>query len=66
MMLAKQTSVSETTCEFFFLGFFSIRPTDPISGNAFDTKRKKRGDGLTLIKKLFFPRYILLRRCFCE
>ena len=39
----------------FFLGFFfSIRPTDPISGNAFDGKRKKKkkggGDGLTEIK----------------
>ena len=32
---------------FFFLGFFfSIRPTDPISGKAFDAKRKKGGDGL--------------------
>ena len=35
---------------FFFLGvfFFSIRPTDPISGNAFDAKRKKKwgGDGV--------------------
>ena len=34
----------------FFLGFlffFSIRPTDPISGNAFDGKRrKKKGDSL--------------------
>ena len=32
---------------FFFLGvfFFSIRPTDPISGNAFDAKRKKSGGG---------------------
>ena len=25
--------------------FFSIRPTDP-SGNAFDSKRKRKGDGL--------------------
>ena len=23
--------------------FFSVRPTDPISGNAFDAKRKKKG-----------------------
>ena len=29
-----------------FLGFFfSIRPTDPISGNAFDGKRKKKKGG---------------------
>ena len=29
----------------FFLGFFfSIWPTDPISENAFDSKRKKRGE----------------------
>ena len=28
---------------FFFRIFFSIRPTDPISGNAFDAKRKKIG-----------------------
>ena len=34
---------SETSCDFF-LGFFffSIRPTDPISGNAFDGKRRKK------------------------
>ena len=30
---------------FFFVCFFSIRPTDPISGNTFDAKRKK-GEGL--------------------
>ena len=35
---------SETSCDFFLrFSFFSIRPTDPISGNAFDAKRKKRG-----------------------
>ena len=36
----------------FFLGyfFFSIRPTDPILGNAFDGKRpKKRGMALALV-----------------
>ena len=27
----------------FFRFFFPIRPTEPISGNAFDAKRKKRG-----------------------
>ena len=32
---------------FVFSLFFSIRATDPISGNAFDAKRKKEGDGLT-------------------
>ena len=44
MVLGYQASVSETTCDFF-LGFFFflIRPTDPISANAFDAKRKKKG-----------------------
>ena len=37
---------------FSFL-FFSIPPTDPISGNAFDAKRKKRGDGLSALRTLF-------------
>ena len=31
---------------FFRLFFLSIRPTEPISGNAFEAKRKKKGDGL--------------------
>ena len=35
-----------TVCVFCFCFFFSIRPTDPISGNAFDGKRRKKGDGL--------------------
>ena len=30
----------------FFRFFFSIRPTDPISGNALDGKQRKKGDGL--------------------
>ena len=30
---------------FFQVFFFSIRPINPISGNAFDTKRKKNGGG---------------------
>ena len=34
---------SETSCDFFFRFFFSIWPTDPISGNAFDGKRRKKG-----------------------
>ena len=33
---------SETSCDFFLVLFFSIRPTDPISGNAFDGKRRKK------------------------
>ena len=35
---------------FFFYDFFfqSHRPTDPTSGNAFDAKRKKKRDGLSL------------------
>ena len=36
----------------FFRVFFSIRPTDPISENAFDAKRKKKkGDGLSVEAK---------------
>ena len=39
---------SETSCDFFFLvSFFSIQPTNPISGNASSAKWKKKGDGLT-------------------
>ena len=34
------------SCDIFLSFFFSIRQTDPISGNGFDAKRKKRGDGL--------------------
>ena len=33
---------------FFFRFFFSIRPTDPISGNAFDGKRTKKGSSLRM------------------
>ena len=33
---------SETSCDFFFRFFFSIRQTDPMSLNAFDGKRKKK------------------------
>ena len=36
---------SDTSRDFFFRFFFSIQPTDPISGNAFDAKRKKKGNG---------------------
>ena len=46
-MLGYQGSDSENAYDFFLGFFFSIRPTDPISGNAFDGKRtKKKGDGL--------------------
>ena len=51
MMLGYQVSNSENAYDFF-LGyfFFSIRPTDPILGNAFDGKRpKKRGMALALV-----------------
>ena len=45
-MLGYQGSDSENATDCFFrLFFFSIRPTDPISGNAFDGKGKKRGGG---------------------
>ena len=33
---------------FIYLFIFSMRPTDQISGNAFDAERKKNGDGLTI------------------
>ena len=42
-----------TSCDFFLSFFFffqSDRPTDPISGNAFDAKRKKKGMGLHRIQ----------------
>ena len=48
MMPGYQASDSENAYDFFFR-FFSIRPTDPISGNAFDGKQKKKGDGLRVL-----------------
>ena len=45
---------------FFRVFFFSIRPTDPTSGNAFDAERKKKGDGLTHKNKLYLWLIILL------
>ena len=36
---------------FLILILFSIRPTDLISRNAFDAKRKKRGDDINGEKK---------------
>ena len=45
-MLGYQAPDSENAYDiFFFRFFFSIRPTDPISGNAFDGKRKKKKRG---------------------
>ena len=38
---------------FFLRFFFSFRPTDPISGNAFDTKLKKRWGWPNSKKKCF-------------
>ena len=38
VVLGTRASYSETSCDFFF----PIRPTDPISGNAFDAKRKQK------------------------
>ena len=48
MMPGYQASDSENAYDFFLDFFFSFRPTDPISGNAFDGKQnKKKGDGLS-------------------
>ena len=42
----------------FFLGFFFLtRPTDPISGNTFDGKRK--GMALSLSKKITYDEHRL-------
>ena len=46
MMPGYQASDSENAYDFFLGFFFLIRPTDPISGNAFDGKQKKKGDDL--------------------
>ena len=42
---------SETSCDFFFSFFFSIQPTNPISGNTCNAKWKKGGWPYT--KKFF-------------
>ena len=42
---------SETSCDFFLVSFFSIQPTNPLSGNACNAKWKKRG--MALRKKIF-------------
>ena len=51
-----QASDSENAYDFFFRFFFFFnptdRPTDPISGNAFDGKQeKKKGMALSLTSK---------------
>ena len=44
VILGYQGLLFQDSLGFFFSGFFfSIRPTDPMSGNVFDAKRKKRG-----------------------
>ena len=54
MMLGYQASDSENAAMIFFLGFFfKIRPTDPISGNALEGKRKKKWYGLYLFQNLY-------------
>ena len=39
---------------FVFLGFFLIQLTNPISGNAFNAKRKKKGMALSQEKIFIF------------
>ena len=59
-MLGYQAKDSENAYDFFLgLFFFSIRPTDPISGNAFDGKRKKdkRGWPKIVIIQLFCTKF---------
>ena len=53
VILGTRASYSESSCNFFLGGggssfFFWIRPTDPISGNAFDAKREKRGGAVAV------------------
>ena len=49
VILGYQGSYSERSCNFLFkvpvFFFQSDRPTDPMSGSAFDAKREKRGGG---------------------
>ena len=51
MMLRCQPSSSDFVI-FLFSFFFSFLPTDPISGNIFETKRKKKGGWPNLEKNL--------------
>ena len=53
MMPGYQASDSENAYDFFLGFFFSIRPTDPISGNEFDGKQKKNGNGLMVMSSIF-------------
>ena len=43
MMLGYQASDSENAYDLGFFFFFSIRTSDPLLGNAFDGKGKKKG-----------------------
>ena len=43
---------------YFLVFFFSIRPTDPPSTNAFDAKRKKRG--MAIIKQEIITRDVII------
>ena len=47
VVLGYHAYYSETSCDFFLRFVFSVRPTDPISGNVFDGNEKKKGDGLS-------------------
>ena len=53
---------SQTTCDFLYRFFFSIRPTDPISGNAFDAKREKNRDGLIYKGDILFRNFVISTR----
>ena len=50
---------SQTTC--YFILFFSIRPTDPISENAFVAKREKKG-WPNLQRDILFQRFVISTR----
>ena len=52
MMLGYQASSSDFVIVLFSLFFFSFLPTNPISGNVFDAKRKKKGGWPNLEKNL--------------
>ena len=48
VVLGYQGYYFETSCDFCF-SFFFFNPIDPTSGNAFDCKRRKKGNGLILV-----------------
>ena len=52
MMLRCQPSSSDFVIFLFSFFFFSFLPTDPISGNIFNAKRKKKGGWPNLEKNL--------------